>query len=67
MSTPLFKSRIGYVTATVWKNDQFYSVKVSRSYRDGEDWKETDNLGHADVLCAIKALERAEAFIASQP
>lgn len=71
MSAPLQKFRIGLVTATVWKNEveggkAFYSVTLQRSYKDGDDWKETESLGHADLLCAIKLLERAEAFIAEQ-
>ncbi|MEK7994741.1 MAG: hypothetical protein AAB403_13135 [Planctomycetota bacterium] len=63
---PAAKFRIGYVTATVWQNDRFYNVVLSRSYKDGEDYKETDQLGHGDILNAVKVLERAEAFIADQ-
>ena len=39
---------------------------LTKAYKDGDDWKDTDQLGHSDVVCAIKALERAEQFIASQ-
>lgn len=33
---PAFKFRLGLITATVWDNDGFYSVDLSRSYRDKE-------------------------------
>jgi hypothetical protein len=68
---PAAKFRVGYVTATVWKNQgngdrEFYNTVVSKSYKDGDEYKDTDQLGHGDVVCAIKALERAEQFIAEQ-
>jgi hypothetical protein len=63
---PAAKFRIGYVTATVWKNDDFYNVDLARSYKDGDEWKNTGSLGAGDLLNAMKALERAEAFIAQQ-
>lgn len=63
---PAAKFRVGYVSATVWKNDEFYNVVLSRSYKDGDDWKDTDQLGHGDIMNGVKALQRAEEFIASQ-
>jgi hypothetical protein len=62
---PAAKFRIGYVTATIWKNDDFYNVVLSKAYKDGDDWKDTDQLGHGDLLNAVKALQRAEDFIAT--
>ena len=63
---PAAKFRIGYVTATVWQNDRFFNVEVSKSYKDGEDWKETGSLGHGDIMNAVQVLKRAEQFIAEQ-
>lgn len=63
---PAAKFRIGYVTATVWKNDEYFNVVLSRSYKDGDEWKDTDQLGHGDLMNASRALGRAEDFIASQ-
>ncbi len=63
---PAAKFRLGYVTATVWLNDKHYNTVVSKSYKDGEDWKETDQLGTGDLLNAAKVLQRAEEFIALQ-
>ncbi len=63
---PAAKFRVGFVTATVWENEKFYNTVLSKSYKDGDEYKDTDQLGHGDLLNGAKALERAEAWIASQ-
>lgn len=65
---PAHKVRIGLVTATIWHNDdKFYNVVLSRSYKDADDnWAETDQLSHHDLLNAAKVLQRAEEFISQQ-
>ena len=64
---PVAKFRIGLVTASVWKNnDKFHTVTLVRSYKDGDEWKETNGLSQDDCLNAAKVLERAEAFIEEQ-
>jgi hypothetical protein len=60
---PVKKFRVGNVTAAVWKNDGNMSVTLQKSYRDGEEWRNTDTLFGGDILNACKALERAEEFI----
>jgi hypothetical protein len=63
---------IGLVKATVWKNDgpnnrSFYNVRLSRSYKDDKDeWQDTDQLGHHDLLNAAALLQRAERYIAEE-
>jgi hypothetical protein len=61
---PAAKFRIGYVTATVWKNDKFYNVVLTRTYKEDDEFKDTDQLWHGDLLNAANVLERAESFIA---
>ena len=61
---PVKKFRVGSVTAAVWKNDNGFSVTLQKSYKEDDEWKNSQTLFHADVVCAIKALERAERFIA---
>lgn len=65
---PAAKFRIGYVTATVWKNDDFFNVVLAKSYKDQQsgDWKDTDQLGHGDLMNAVQVLKRAEQFISEQ-
>jgi hypothetical protein len=60
---PVAKYRLGYVTATVWLNGEHYNTVLSKAYKDGEDWKDTDQLSVGDLLNAAKVLERAEQFI----
>ena len=66
MSKPVKKFRVGNVTVAVWKNEEFHSVTLQKSYKDGEEWKNTDSLSGGDILNAMKALERAEGYIATQ-
>ncbi|MEX1660158.1 hypothetical protein AB4874_00650 [Thioclava sp. 15-R06ZXC-3] len=61
---PAYKFRIGLITATIWENDSFYSVEMSRSYKTNEgEWKSTTSFGHNDLLNVAKCSERAENWI----
>jgi hypothetical protein len=48
------KYRVGYVTAIVWQNDGYYNVVQSKEYKDNGEWKDTDQLGHGDLLNAVQ-------------
>jgi hypothetical protein len=61
---PVKKFRVGNVTASVWQNASGYSVTLQKSYKDEDEWKNSQVFFHSDVVCAINALERAEKFIA---
>lgn len=64
---PAATFRIGYVKATVWQNDNFYNVSVTRTYKDDNgDYKDGDSLGHADLLNAAECLRKAEQYISAQ-
>lgn len=63
---PAATFRLGYVKATVWRNDKFFNVELTRSYKDGDEYKDTNSLGSGDLLNAAKVLERAEQFISEQ-
>lgn len=64
---PAAKFRLGYVTATVWKNDEYFNVVLARSYKDGDDnWQETDQLNHGDLMNAREVLQRACEFISER-
>lgn len=64
---PANSLRIGLVKATIWLNDKFYNVKLSKSYKDDRgDWQETDQLGTSDLLNAAKLLQRSEQWISEQ-
>ena len=63
---PAAKFRNGSVTATVWKNGDFHNVVVTKSYKEGEDWKDTDQLGAGDLMNAVRAIKRANEFVEAQ-
>lgn len=63
---PAAKFRIGFVTATVWRNGEFFNTTISRTYKDGDEYRETNSFGHADLLSAARVLQRAEDFISRQ-
>lgn len=65
VNVPMGKFRVGSVTASVWKNEKGWSVSLQKSYKDDMgDWQNTGNLFHGDVVCAIRALQRAEDYVA---
>ncbi len=64
MPGPEQRFNIGAVRATIWKNtsrtgDEFRTVHLSRSYKKGDEWKESNSLGFRDIEKAIKVLEQA--------
>ncbi len=63
---PAKKLKLGFLTATIWQNERFFNVVLARSYKEGDDFKETDQLGHADLLNAARLLTRAEQWISEQ-
>jgi len=64
---PAQKLRLGLISATIWDNDGFYSVDLSRSYKDTEgNWQSSPSYGHADLLNLSKLAQRAETWIAGQ-
>jgi hypothetical protein len=71
-NAPVFKSRVGSVTASVWENTSkegtvFYSASIQKSYKDEKDaWQNTDSLNAHDCLSAAKALDLAHTFILEQ-
>jgi hypothetical protein len=64
---PVFKTSIGYVKVSVFKNGNFFNTELTKSYKDREGkWQDGTSLGTADLLNAAKCLERAEGWIADQ-
>lgn len=62
---PVFKFKIGLITATIWDNEGFYSVDISRSYKTNDgDWRSSNSYGASDLLNVAKCAERAENWIA---
>lgn len=61
---PALKLRDGRLKLTVWKNaseegKSFYSSVLTRSYKEGEEWKESSSLSPEDLLPAARILSEA--------
>ena len=68
MPGPEQRYSIGAVRATIWKNtsrtgEEFRTVRLSRSYKKGDEWKESNSLGVKDIDKAIKVLQQAREHI----
>ena len=58
---------MGLITATIWDNDGFFSVDMTRSYKNADgEWQNTTSFAHADLLNLSKCADRAENWIARQ-
>ena len=65
--SPAPKTRLGLITATIWNNDGFHSVDITRSYKDQDgNWNNTASYSQADLLNVAKCAERAEIGSARQ-
>ena len=70
-SKPVHEIRIASIRASIWANQSergnaWYSVSITRLYRDGETWKDTTSFGRDDLPLVVKAAEMSYAWIWSQ-
>ncbi|SFJ58663.1 hypothetical protein [Planctomicrobium piriforme] len=64
---PVHEIRFGAVKAAIWQNETAvgtrHNVTVSRIYKDGEDWKQTDSFGRDDLQLLAKVVDLAHTWI----
>jgi hypothetical protein len=68
---PVHTVRYGSIKAAVWRNivdsgnssRAMYNVSVSRSYKDGDEWKDSSSFGYDDLLLLAKAVKECHSFI----
>ncbi len=64
---PAHEIRMAGVKATIWENQTTagtrYNVTVSRIYKDGEEWKQTESFGRDDLQLLAKVVDRAHSWI----
>jgi len=64
---PAHEIRFGLIKAAIWENQSqngtWHSVTLSRSYKDGEEWRHTDSFGREDLLAVAKAADLAHSWI----
>jgi hypothetical protein len=68
---PVHEVRIGAIKAAVWRNEndngvRYYSINLQRSYKDGNEWKNTDYFGRDDLLVVAKVADLAHTWICEQ-
>ncbi len=64
---PVKKFYIGDVAVPIWRNagksGAFHNATLTRRYKEGEEWKNTDSLGKYDVLKAARLCIQAYSWI----
>lgn len=67
---PAHVVRFGRIKAAIWArqgpNGSWYSVRVCRVYKEGEQWKQADSFGRDDLPLVCKALDKAHTWIYEQ-
>jgi hypothetical protein len=71
---PVHTIRYGAVRAAIWRNmidagnasRPVYNVTFTRSYKDGDQWKEAASFGADDLLVLAKAANDAHTYICGQ-
>jgi hypothetical protein len=67
---PVHKINRAGIELSIWKNDgangPWYSITLCRNYKQGNEWKVSDNYGEDDLLRLSKLINEADTWIASQ-
>lgn len=68
-NSPVYEVRLGAIKAAIWVNDtkngSRHSVRISRLYKDGDDWRTADTFGRDDLPLVEKVADMAHAWIFS--
>ena len=65
---PIKKIKLGSVQAAIWENQSdkgkpWYNVVVTRTYKDGDEFKDSNSFGHGDLPVVSKAMDFAYSWI----
>lgn len=67
---PAHEIRLGSIKATIWENETSvgtrHNVTVSRIYKDGDQWKQTESFGRDDLQLLAKVVDLAHTWIFQQ-
>jgi len=68
---PVHTIRNGSISASIWRQDTkkgpMFNVTFQRSYKEGEEWKNSTSFGRNNLLLLSLLAMRAYEWIASQP
>ena len=64
---PVHEVRVGRVRAAIWENDTQngprHNVTLSRLYKDGDEWKDSQSFGRDDLPLVAKVSDLAHSWI----
>ena len=65
---PIKKIKLGSIQATVWENQSdkgkpWYNVVVTRTYKDVDEFKDSNSFNHSDLPVVSKAMDFAYSWI----
>lgn len=64
---PVHEIRLGAVKAAIWENETSvgvrHNVTVSRLFKDGDEWRNTDSFGRDDLPLVAKVVDQAHSWI----
>lgn len=64
---PVHEIRLGAVKAAIWENETSvgirHNVTVSRLYKEGDEWRNTDSFGRDDLPLVAKVVDQAHSWI----
>lgn len=67
---PVHEVRLGRIRAAIWANEgdngTWFNVTVSRSYKDGDEWKSSSSFGRDELLTLAKVADLANSWIHEQ-
>ena len=67
---PAHEIRLGRIKATIWANQgdngTWFNVALSRSYKDGDEWKSSTSFGRDELLTVAKVADLANSWIHGQ-
>jgi hypothetical protein len=69
-NAPVHTIRVNGIRASIWANQTEkgvrYNTTFERSYRDGEEWKNSESYGREDLLVLAYVAKEAFRWIVSQ-
>lgn len=64
---PAHEIRLGAIKVAIWENETTaetrHNVTVTRIYKDGDQWKQTESFGRDDLPLLAKVVDLAHSWI----
>jgi len=67
VNKPVEELRLGTIKAAIWQNESKngtrYSVRITRLYKDEDEWKTSDSFGRDELPLVAKVADLAHTWI----